>query len=179
VFVGSTALIQHYYGYQDDLNITNIWDNLNSANDEDYWYSATNELQNGDGPWATDTFYEDGAHNLTWHIHDDGTTTTTDELNYSGTSNQITGVTRNSSTLKTYTYDDAGNILTSVQGSVTTAYTYNDADRLASFTVGGTQLGAYTYNAMGQLMIRAVTNTTPSGTTVYFYNQDGHPICRI
>jgi RHS repeat-associated protein len=26
------------------------------------------------------------------------------------------------------------------------------------------------------VMIRAVTNTTPSGTTVYFYNQDGHPI---
>jgi hypothetical protein len=43
VFDGSTALIQHYYGYQDDLNITNIWDNLNSANDEDYGYSATNE----------------------------------------------------------------------------------------------------------------------------------------
>jgi RHS repeat-associated protein len=179
LFDGSTAVLQHYHGYQDDLNLTNLWDNLNPANDQSYWYSANNMLQNADGPWGENLFYQDGSGNLTWHINDNGTTTTTDQLTYSGTSNRIGSVIRNSSTLRSFTHDAAGNIATDVQGGVTTAYTYNNADRLASFTKGGTQVGAYVYNALGQLVIRTVTNAVPSGVTVYFYDQQGHVIAEF
>lgn len=59
---------------------------------------------------------------------------------------------------------------------LTTAYAYNDANRLASFTRGGTLRGEYTYNARGQLIVRTVTNSSNNGTTVYFYDLEGHVI---
>lgn len=38
----------------------------------------------------------------------------------------------------------------------------------------GLTTGTYTYNALGQLVIRVVTNAANNGTTVYYYDQDGH-----
>lgn len=45
---------------------------------------------------------------------------------------------------------------------------------MESFTKNGTAIGTYTYNAQGQLVVRSVVNSLPGGTTVYFYDQDGH-----
>ena len=50
----------------------------------------------------------------------------------------------------TYTYDNAGNMITSKTGSTTTTYTYDYRNRLTGVTTGGTVVATYTYNALNQ-----------------------------
>ncbi|MGP0063971.1 MAG: RHS repeat-associated core domain-containing protein [Isosphaeraceae bacterium] len=52
----------------------------------------------------------------------------------------------------TYTYDDAGNMIsaTNTSTSVTTTYTYDYENRLTEVTTGGTVVATYTYNALNQ-----------------------------
>ncbi|MEZ5924806.1 MAG: toll/interleukin-1 receptor domain-containing protein [Hyphomicrobiaceae bacterium] len=72
--------------------------------------------------------------------------------------------------------DNAGNLLTDVRSGVTTAYTYNKRNRLATVTVGGNLKGTYTYNAGEQLVKRVLTNMTPSGTTHFVHDLMGNVI---
>ena len=50
----------------------------------------------------------------------------------------------------TYTYDNAGNMITSKSGSSTTTYTYDYRDRLTGVETNGTIVATYTYNALDQ-----------------------------
>lgn len=173
---GPAAIKYRFHGYIDDLNLTNIWDNIDSTQDQIYWYSPSNTLQNADGPWGEDAFYVDGSGNRVNSANVLGGAATDDQYDYSGSDNRLLGINRNGAPFRSFTYDGAGNIATEVQGGVTTAYTYNDADRLASVTRAGTLRGEYTYNARGQLVIRTVTNSSNNGTTVYFYDLEGRVI---
>jgi RHS repeat-associated protein len=92
------------------------------------------------------------------------------------TDNRLGGIDRNLVPFRDFTSDEAGNVLTDAQGGVTTAYSYSDANRLAAFTRAGLATGAYSYNALGQVVIRVVSNAANAGTTVYFYDQAGHVI---
>ena len=94
LYGGSTALFQRYHGYQDKLNLTDLWDNLNAANNQAYWYTANNRLQDGNGPWGDDVFTQDWVGNLSWHTNDLGGTVTSDQHIYSSTDNQLTSIER-------------------------------------------------------------------------------------
>ena len=52
----------------------------------------------------------------------------------------------------TYTYDNAGNMIseTNTSTDVTTTYTYDYRNRLTEVTTGGTVVATYTYNALNQ-----------------------------
>lgn len=63
-----------------------------------------------------------------------------------------------------YTYDKAGNRLTSALGSTSTNYTYDNADELTSTTTGSTTT-AYKYNGNG--------DQTAAGANTYNYNLAG------
>lgn len=175
LYDGSTAIMSRYHGYIDELNLTNIWDNVNSAENQSYWYAANNSLQDASGPWGDDTYYFDGAGNRTFHIKEAGGVTTTDQY-FFGASNRPNQAERNGAPYRSFTSDPAGNLLTDTIGASTTGYAYNNADRLSTVTKAGLQVGQYTYNALGQMVIRTVTNTLANGTSVYFYDQDGHVI---
>ncbi|WP_158516207.1 RHS repeat-associated core domain-containing protein [Bosea vaviloviae] len=75
---------------------------------------------------------------------------------------------------RTFGHDGAGNIATDTRGSAAWTFTHNAAGRLSQASVGGTLKGAYTYDGLERLAIRAVTNTTPSGTTHLIYDTAGH-----
>jgi len=45
----------------DALNLTNIYDNITSANIMSLTYSPANHLRNADGAWGSKTFYYDGG----------------------------------------------------------------------------------------------------------------------
>lgn len=60
------------------------------------------------------------------------------------------------------------------RGSAVWSFTHNAAGRLSQASVGGTLKGTYTYDGLERLAIRAVTNTTPSGTTHLIYDTAGH-----
>ena len=60
---------------------------------------------------------------------------------YPGTSNRIDSIVRNAATVRSFTYDGAGNIATDVRSGTTFAYGYNNANRLNTVTSQGNLLG--------------------------------------
>ena len=66
-------------------------------------------------------------------------------------------MTENGAALRTYSYDNAGNIVTDVRPSETFAYTYNKRNRLSSVTRNGVAYATYTYNALEQLTSRTTS----------------------
>jgi len=50
----------------------------------------------------------------------------------------------------TYTYDNAGNMISANNGSTITTYTYDYRNRLTEVTTGGSVVATYTYNALDQ-----------------------------
>jgi YD repeat-containing protein len=50
----------------------------------------------------------------------------------------------------TYTYDNAGNMITATTASGTTTYTYDNANRVTNVDIHGTMAATYTYDALGR-----------------------------
>ena len=49
----------------------------------------------------------------------------------------------------------------------------NQRNRLASASIGSTQVGSYVYDALERLAIRTTANVTPAGTTHFAYDLSG------
>ena len=125
-------------------------------------------------PLATYIYSYDNASRVTTQVNADGTYTYTYD-----NANELTGVYKNGTQVEsysydsngnrtgtgysttvmnetptspgtTYTYDNAGNMITSKTGSTTTTYTYDYRNRLTEVTTGGTVVATYTYNALNQ-----------------------------
>ncbi|MBL4786025.1 MAG: hypothetical protein JKY49_11425 [Cohaesibacteraceae bacterium] len=170
-------LLARTYHYVDNQNITAITDDLNSANDQDYWYDNNNRLQNGDGSWGEYQYYYDGTGNRQHRILTDGGTTIAQRFWYDeNVSNRILSMDLDGTETRTFSHDAAGNMLTDVKNSVSTAYGYNNAGRMTSVSIGGVQKGGYIYNANGQLASRSVLNSTPSTISHSLYDLNGNLI---
>jgi RHS repeat-associated protein len=173
---GVTPMIQRSYTYGDGLNLTEVADDLDPSRDETYGYTANNMLWTTEGPYGEDTFSYDGVGNITAHVNDLGGSITDNQAGYSSTANHMLSIEQNGNPVRSFTYDANGNIATDTIVGTTTEYLYGHADRMYAVERGGVRLGEYYYNAFGQLVLRITTNTMPSGWTVYFYDQAGHPI---
>ncbi|MDX2258122.1 MAG: hypothetical protein NW205_04325 [Hyphomicrobiaceae bacterium] len=104
LYDGTTDVINRAHTRTDALNLTNIWDNVDAANNQSFWYTPTNRLQNADGPWGAKTFYYDGVGNRTYEIvTPPGGSETTDILGYPSTSNRVTEITRGTQTVRQFT----------------------------------------------------------------------------
>jgi 6-phosphogluconolactonase (cycloisomerase 2 family) len=136
-------------------------------------------LPNASGPWGDLTYYYDLVGNRTYPIQTPagGGATTTHVHTYPATSNRISSVrlgTPTGTAVRTFTHDGAGNITQDVRsGSGTYNYTMNQRNRLASASVGSTQVGNYVYDALERLAIRTTANVTPAGTTHFAYDLSG------
>lgn len=89
--------------------------------------------------------------------------------NYPATSNRLTSVVEGSTTLRTFTYDAAGNITDDGRGGTAVDYAYDAAGRLRTVTVDSLLRGTYTYDGMDRLAVRTTSNQTPAGTTHLLY----------
>ncbi len=138
-------------------------------------YSASERLQNTSGPWGNLDIWTDGAGNRTSQELDNGSTTT-DVYGFVSGTDQVEDVTTNSTLSRSFTYDDAGDVLTDAKGGVTTTYTYNDAGRMASLTVGSAGHGPYLYDGFGLLASRQETAGVSSSTVHLIYDQAGELI---
>ena len=181
LYDGSTDVINRAHGRTDALNLTNIWDNVATGQDQSYWYSAANRLQNADGPWGAKIFYYDGVGNRTYHISTPpGGSQSTDILGYAAASNRVEDVTNGAQTVRQFAYDAAGNIVSDARLGSTYAYGYNDANRLATVAYEGNLKGTYTYNADGQLIKRVITNSgSANGTLLYVHDRSGNVIAEV
>ena len=68
----------------------------------------------------------------------------TDSYTYPATNNKLQSIVRNAATVRSFTYDNAGNMATDVRSGTTFAYGYNNANRLKTVTSSGNLLGTYT-----------------------------------
>ncbi|MEQ1612538.1 MAG: RHS repeat-associated core domain-containing protein [Hyphomicrobiaceae bacterium] len=178
-FDGAVTVADRSYGRGDALNLTSVTDLLialptrvpragrkrglarpahrNAANSQTFGYSAANRLNAASGPYGSYSWTYDLVGNRTSEGKTPpGGLLATDTYAYPATSNRIQTVTRAAATVRTLTYDNAGNILTDNGLAGSKTYTYNKRNRLGTATVGA--LGyAYTYNALEQLAIRQQT----------------------
>src|SRR5262249_18934331 len=113
------------YGYDDAFRITGITDTTTSANSWTYGYDLLDRLTSAASRSITQGFTYDADGNRLTQI---GTTAKT--LSYPSTSNRLSSVS--GSLARTNTFDSAGHITS--DGTAT--YTYNDAGRMTSATVG-------------------------------------------
>ena len=96
-----------------------------------------------------------------------------DTYAYPATSNRLATVTRRAAsapsarraqTIRTIGYSANGSILTDNRAGSAYVFTYNNANRLKTVTLGSL-LGTYTYNGQEQLVTRTITNSgTANGT---------------
>jgi RHS repeat-associated protein len=171
----STVVVNRSHAFGDQINLTGITDQITSTRNESYIYTATNRLQEGDGIWGTLTWGYDGVGNRSSEVLTSGGSTTT-TYNYPTSSNQLSTVTQGSSTVRSFSYDGAGNVTADSRSGTTYTYSYNNRGRLAELSIGSTVTADYTYDGLERLAIRATQNMTPAGTTHYVYDLAGHLI---
>jgi RHS repeat-associated protein len=171
----STVVVNRTYASGDSINITGITDNLTSARNEAYTYTASNRLQEGDGIWGTLVWTYDGVGNRTSEALTSGSTTT-NTYNYPSGNNLLSSLTQSATTVRSFSYDGAGNVTADTRGSTAYSYAYNNRGRLAELDIGSTVTADYTYDGLERLAIRTTSNMTPTGTTQYVYDLGGHLI---
>ena len=181
LYDGATTLINRAHTRSDALNLTNIFDNVTPANNAALWYSPANRLQNADGAWGSETFYYDGVGNrIEQRTTPPGGSETIATLGYPATSNRVTQITQNATTVRSIGYDAAGNITSDSRLGSLYAYTYNHANRLKTVSYEGNLKGTYTYNGLSQLITRVVTNSgSLDGTTHYVHDRSGNVIAEL
>ena len=176
VYDGASAIISRSHARTDNLNLTGITDAVVPGNSQTFAMSDANRLHAASGPWGEKTFSYDGVGNRTGESTTISGSTVTDAYDYPATSNRLVAVTRGAMTVRAFSYDGAGNILSDNRVGASHAYTYNNRNRLATVTVGGSLRGTYAYNGLEQLAIRVMTDQTPSGTVHSLYDRAGNLI---
>jgi RHS repeat-associated protein len=176
VYDGASAIISRSHARADNLNLTGIADAVVPGNSQTFAMSDANRLHAAAGPWGEKTLSYDGVGNRTGESTTISGSTVTDAYDYPGTSNRLVAVTRGAMTVRAFSYDGAGNILSDSRVATSYAYTYNNRNRLATVTVGGSLRGTYAYNGLEQLAIRVMTDQSPSGTVHSLYDRAGNLI---
>jgi RHS repeat-associated protein len=125
-----------------------------------FGYDALNRLEHAEGPFGIITYTYDGVGNRLTKVENDQTETYT----YTSGTNHIQEITGP----VIYTYDANGNIT----GIGSKVLTYNQNNRLIRVEENSTVLGEYTYNGMGQRVVK----TASGSTTVFHYDFIGNII---
>ncbi len=161
----------------DNLNVTALTDNVTSANNQTFGYSAANRLTSASGAYGAQSWTYDGVGNrLSENSTPVGGSLTARTYTYPTTSNRISSTVIAAATERAFTYDGAGNIASDTRNGTAYTYAYNKRNRLNTVTVAGSLKGTYTYNGMEQLAIRVSTNQTPAGTTHFIHDHLGNVI---
>ncbi len=160
---GGAGPIQNLgYSYDAADNVASITDGVTSAKNQSLGYDSLNRLVNAAGGYGKLVYTYDSAGNrLTENA--DGSTAT---FSYTARTNKLASWNPGGSSPQTVGYTKAGNI-SALAG---TAFTYNQANRLATVTISGSQAAQYTYDGFGQRLVRVGAKTA---TTLYQYGREG------
>jgi RHS repeat-associated protein len=146
------------YTYDDAFRITGITDASDPNLSQTYGYDLLDRLTSAIGTSLNQGWTYDANGNRLTQIGSQPSTYT-----ISSSSNRIASIT--GSLARTYGYDNAGNIT----GDGTVTFTYNDAGRMVSAT-NASNVTSYSLNALGQRVKK-----TAGGSSIYFaYDEVGH-----
>ena len=129
---GGSALATYVYSYDNANRVTTMVD---AEGTYTYTYDNANELT---------SVYKGGTQVESYSYDSNGNRTGT------GYSTTVMNETANSPGPVSYTYDSAGNMITSNSGGTITTYTYDYRGQLTGVEQGGTMIATYTYNALDQ-----------------------------
>jgi len=148
------------YTYDAIGNLTSISAPGTPWHNRTFVYDALNRLEHAEGPYGSINYTYDGVGNRLTKVVNSQTETYT---YFSGTNRlqEVTGPVA-------YTYDANGNI-TDIGNKV---LTYNQNNRLVRVEESSSILGEYTYNGLGQRMIKSAGGVT----TVFHYDFNGNII---
>jgi RHS repeat-associated protein len=160
------GLLNRTYGYDPVNNITSIVNSLNNTNNQSFSYDALNRLITANGGYGNLGYGYDAVGNRLNETRNG----TNDTYQYATTSNRLNGITRTSGN-RNFTYDAAGNpIQRTADNNNTQTYSFNNANRLSSVSVNGIQAATYTYNPLGQRVLKTLANGTKE---IYHYDESG------
>ena len=148
------------YTYDDIGNLTGVSAPNTPRYNRTFGYDALNRLEHAEGPFGTIDFTYDGVGNRLTKV----TNGDTEAYTYFTGTNRIQEITGPVG----YTYDATGNI-TGIGNKV---LTYNQNNRLIRVEENNDILGEYTYNGLGQRVIKEVDGVT----TVFHYDFNGNII---
>jgi len=150
------------YTYDNNGNLTSVAAPNTPWYNKTYTYDALNRLNHAEGPYGIIDYTYDGVGNRLTKTESG----VTDTYIYVTGTNKLNEIT--SAEAIPYTHDANGNI-TGIGNKI---LTYNQNNRLIRVEENGTTLGEYTYNGMGQRVIKTANGVT----TIFHYDFNGNII---
>ena len=118
-------------------------------------HDAAQRLASARGPWGTRAYgYTPNGGRPREVLTPPGGSALTTVLSYPANSNRLSSTSVGGVTTRTFAYDAEGNLVTQIMGPQRLASAYNQRNRpvIVTRTGGGTQVSAYLFNALEQLV---------------------------
>jgi RHS repeat-associated protein len=152
--------MERIFAYDANGNLTSIQGTNTPWYNQNFGYDALNRLISAEGMYGTVSYTYDRVGNRLTRMLDDDTET----YSYLPGTNKLDRITVFDDPM-TFAYDANGNII----GMDNKVLSYNQNNRLVRVEEDGDILGEYTYNGLGQRVIKAASGVT----TVYHYDLNG------
>ncbi|MEP6019201.1 MAG: RHS repeat-associated core domain-containing protein [Paracoccaceae bacterium] len=171
-WTGSAPLRNVTYGWTTRDNLSFVSDSLDSLKSETYQYTPREFLAEAVGEYGEIDYTYDAVGNRATRALYQNASTVTDFYAYPLTSNQLDSISLGAGGTRGFTYDAAGNVIYDNRNGQGYGYTYDAANRMESFSINGVVQEEYLYNAMGQQVVRRMTQ---AGKTIHvIHDLDGN-----
>lgn len=170
--LNATLIQAKTLSYYNTNNMKEILDALDSSRSQMFDYDQENRLDTASGSYGVLDYDYDGVGNRTklqWDQDGNQSVDFTEDYVYKLTSNWLDTLTKSPGGSVDFDYSASGQMTDDSRNN--TVLSYNDADRLSSIS-GGQGSGSYTYNALGQRVIRQATHSSVEHVH-YHYGQAG------
>ena len=117
-----------------------------TLNNETFGYTPREHLASATGPYGSIGYTYDGVGNRTAQALNPGTGLLTDSYSYLTTTNRLQSVALGAGGTRSFTYDAAGNVTYDNRSGQGFGYAYDNAGRMASFSLNGVVQAEYAYN---------------------------------
>lgn len=171
-----TDVVNRSYGRSDGVNITDIVDNIDAYRSESYLYTPSGRLENASGPWGALGYAYDAVGNRILESLYSSGTVTEQVTSHETTSNRPVDVANNGTSIRTFSHDAAGNLVTDNRSGTAYTYRYNNRGRLDELSIGSTVTADYSYDGLERMAMRTVQTASPPVTMHYIYDLAGHLI---